>query len=126
MTGAVKIPSLTLKWSPPPGVMVRVSVKVMYLSAPCDQQDVSDVSPEVVSDGLAEEHIKSQRLPHVARAGELSLEAGVAGQLVHVAIHHPGREVVLPSDHVIPRHRAALSPELVTRALMPLVSAGVP
>ena len=30
MTGAVKIPSLTLKWSP--GVMVRVSVKVMYLS----------------------------------------------------------------------------------------------
>ena len=87
---------------------------------------MSDVSPEVVSDRLTEEHIKSQGLPHVARASELSLEAGVARQFVHVTIHHPGREVVLTSDHVIPRHRAALSPELVTRALVPLVSAGVP
>ena len=42
MTGAVKIPSLTLKWSPAPGVMVRVSVKVMYLCAPCNQQAVSE------------------------------------------------------------------------------------
>ena len=75
---------------------------------------MSDVSPEVVSDRLTEEHIKGQRLPHVSWAGELSLKAGMAWQLVHVTIHHPGREVVLPSDHVIPRHSAALSPELVT------------
>ena len=77
------------------------------------QEDVS-VSPKVVSDGLAEEHIKCHSLPHVAWAGELPLEARVAGQLVQVTIQHPGGEVILPSDHVIARHSPALSPQLVT------------
>ena len=36
VTGAVKIPSLTLKCPPPPGVMVRLSVKVMYLDVMCN------------------------------------------------------------------------------------------
>ena len=77
------------------------------------EEDVS-VSPEVVSDGLAEEDIKCQSLPHVAWAGELPLEARLAGQLVQVTVHHPGGEVILTPDHVIARHSPALSPQLVT------------
>ena len=85
-------------------------------------------SPDVVSDWLPEEDIKSNILSHVARAGELSLKAWMARELVHVTVHPPGSELLLPSDHVITCHGPALSPQLVTRARAPvsLTTDGVP
>ena len=40
------------------------------------------------------ENLPGRELSHVPRAGEVPLEAGVAGQLLHVAVHHPGHRVV--------------------------------
>ena len=95
MTGALNIPSSTLKCSPAPDVRVRLSVNVMYLMITHHSCHHScHASPVVISDRLPEEHIEGNCLPHVARAGELPLEAGVAGQLVHVTVHHAGSEVV--------------------------------
>ena len=39
-------------------------------------------------------NLPGHELAHVSRAGEVPLEAGVAGQLLHVAVHHPGHRVV--------------------------------
>ena len=40
------------------------------------------------------ENLPGRELAHVSRAGEVPLEAGVAGQLLHVAVHPPGHRVV--------------------------------